>query len=602
MEQDIYQYILTEEANYQTSGVPIVDGYEWKMYEHVKLSTLYRDSKFSQGPDDGSRPYKNIIRPIRNVGLRSEGFDVKDIEPFVDNSDNYYKSFLVRKFHEKWARRNDIDTAIDESVESYFDYGGVLAMKGKEAKPDIMVLQQIAFVDQTDILSGPICFKMQFSVDQLLDYKDKWDNDAIDEVITASRAERATDSKVNIKAKTPGKYIELYVLHGMLPLCYLDENGSDDEYVRQMQVISYVKKENEDKKTGITLYKGREADGLFKVLLRDKIYGRALGFGGIEELFESQIWTNYNQIQIKQMLDQAADMILQTEDKAFQNKNKLKDREKGEVVVHAAGQPLTQVMYQPINFRLFERLTQDWELHARTTGSANDAQLGINPTSGTPFVLQQMVTSTGQGIHEYRRGKIATFWGEIYRDWVIPELVKEMNQGDEWLADLNLEEMQYIAEQISTKQSNAQAVDMVIKYFDKEGQAPEQADIDVFKEVIKKNFMKGGNKRFLELAKGELSKIPIDVEINIAGKQKNLGKIADGLTNIFRTVIAAPGILKDPGMAKLFNEIVEASGFSPVNFQGLEAGQPQAQQQLQTNQPQSSMPGQMPMQTPMMAQ
>jgi len=141
-------------------------------------------------------------------------------------------------------------------------------------------------------------------------------------------------------------------------------------------------------------------------------------------------------------------------------------------------------------------------LHARTTGSANDPQLGVEPSSGTPMGLQQIVVNQGQGLHDYRRGKIAIFWGEIYRDWVLPHLVDEMNQGDEWLADLDLSEMQFIAKQISTKKANKKAVDMAIKYFDKKGNAPTQEEIDAFREVIKKNFMDTGSKHFLEIENG----------------------------------------------------------------------------------------------------
>jgi len=132
---NVFEYITTEESAYQTTGVPIVDGYEWKMFEHIRLSTLYKNSKFSTGADDGNRPYKNIIRPILNVAYRSEGFDVKDIEAYVNDPDNYYKSFLVRKYHDKYAREYSLDTAIDESVETYVDYGGVLAKKVEGARP-----------------------------------------------------------------------------------------------------------------------------------------------------------------------------------------------------------------------------------------------------------------------------------------------------------------------------------------------------------------------------------------------------------------------------------------------------------------------------------
>jgi hypothetical protein len=580
MEQNIYDFIKTEESLFQTTGVPIVDGYEWKFFEHIRLSTLYKNSKFSTGADDGNRPYKNIIRPILNVAYRSEGFDVKDIEPFVNDKDNYYKSFLVRKFHDKWARDNDLDTFIDDLVESYVDFGGVICKNVNNKRPEVVPLQRLAFCDQTDILSGPICEKHQYSVDQLLEFKGKWNDDAIDEAITAARSEKTQQATIaGQKAETPGKYIEVYELHGMFPESWLNENGSDDKYTRQMHIITYTKSAElgKDNKNGVTLYKGKEKDGIYKVLLRDKIYGRALGFGGVEELFEAQVWTNYNEIQIKDMLDIASLMLVQTADKSFANSNKITDMVKGQIVSPKEGMPLTQVQITPINMQMFENKLAEWEQHARTTGSANDPQLGVEPASGTPMGLQQIVVNQGQGIHEYRRGKISTFVSEIYRDWILKYLVDEMNDGDEWMVDLDLEEMQFIAKQISTTAANRKAVDMVIKYFDEKGDAPTQEEIDAFKEVIKKNFMDTGSKHFLEIVKGELNKIPVDVFVNVAGKQKNLDKIITGLTNIFRTVLSAPQLLQDPGIAKLFNEIIEASGFSPVNFQGFAVAPAQPQ-------------------------
>jgi hypothetical protein len=576
--ETIYQYIANEETNYKTHGVPIIDGYEFKMYEHIRLSTLYKNSKFATGKDDGNRPYKNIIRPIVNVAYRSEGFDVKDIEAYVNDSENYYKSLLVRKYHSRFARKYDLDTFIDDIVESYVDYGLSLVKDINEVKPESVPLQRIAFCDQTDVLKGAICEKHAYSPDELLDFKDNWDSDAIDSAIAQAKAEKSNDGSEQ-KAKTPGKYIEVYELHGVFPETWLNEDGNPDKYSRQLHIVVLGNEKDNKDKNGITLFSGPEKELVYKALKRDPIYGRACGFGGIEELFESQIWTNYNEIQIKEMLDVAALMIIQTASKKFKGLNKITDLPKG-TIVDNDDKPLSMVDIRPINMAEFNNSLDRWELQARTTGSANDAQLGINPTSGTPFALQNLVTQSGQGIHEYRRGKIATFFGEIERDWILKRLVKEMNYGDSWLEELSMDEMQYIAESVSTKESNREAVRMAIRYFDKEGDAPTQEIIDTYKETMKKDWARGGNKRFIEIMKDEFKGIPVDVEVNVAGKQKNLGKVADGLTNIYRQVLSNPQALQNKGMADLFNQIVESAGFSPVDFQGLEEiQQPQQPQQ-----------------------
>jgi hypothetical protein len=284
------------------------------------------------------------------------------------------------------------------------------------------------------------------------------------------------------------------------------------------------------------------------------------------------------------MLDLASQMIVQTADKSFANKNKITDLAKGQILIHGDNQPLTQVMIQPINIVAFDNAVAQWQEQARTTGSANDAQLGAPPASGTPFALQNLVTYTGQGIHEYRRGKIATFLGEIYRDWLLKYLVDEMNQGHQWLDELDLNEMQYVANAVATEESNKAAVDMIIKYLDGKGEIPTQEIVDTFKNVTMASWLKDSNKKFIEVVENEFKNIPIDVEVSIAGKQKDLGKMAQGLTNIFRQIFANPSVLQNKGMADLFNQIVEASGLEPVNFAGMESQSAQTYAPMSYNQ------------------
>ena len=85
---------------------------------------------------------------------------------------------------------------------------------------------------------------------------------------------------------------------------------------------------------------------------------------------------------------------------------------------------------------------------------------------------------------------------------------------------------------------------------------------------------------------GEFKKTPFAVKVNIAGKQKDLALKADKLVNIFRQVVAAPQMLDDPRLADLFNQILEASGLSPIEM-GAERYQrpPQQQMPLRTTEP-----------------
>lgn len=562
--QTVFSFIKSEITNYQTLPVTVCEGYEWSMYKHNKLTVLYKNSQFETvGPD---RPFKNIGRPIMNLHYRAEGFDLKDIVLYVNEEKNYHKSFLIKKFHENWARENGMDSFIDEMVETYVDFGGVLVKKGKKI-PEVVPWQTIAFCDQTDILSGPICIRHYYSPDKLKEKESVGWGDAkngatvsIEDLITLSKAYKQSE-ETNKQSLTPGQQIEVFELHGVLPDYWLEKDGYEGkkgEYTRQMQIIGFYTKEDGDKEY-VCLYKGREEDP-FKFLKRDPIFGRALGCGGLEELFEPQVWINYDMIRITEMLDAASKMLLQTDDPSFKQKKNVKGLDNLSVLTMEEGKRLDMVPLTPPNIRLFETSVKEWEDHARVTGAANEAIMGEQPPAGTPFKLQDLITAEGHSLHEYRKGKLATFLDEIYRDWSMFDISKELLKGKNFMVDLDLEEMQEIVEKVAVNMTYKTNKERVLSGKDI---LPEEQ----LKEDIKKGFMKS-SKKFIEILKDEFKDVPVTVKTNIAGKQKYLANITDKMTNVFRAIVQNPNILANPAMAKLFNQIVESSGLSPIDFSG----------------------------------
>jgi len=568
---EIYSYIIQEENAYKTDRVPLATNWrDWNMSEHIDRSFTLKNSKFYQGTQDYRRPFNNIILPIANVNYRSEGFDVKDIDVYVDNRENYHQSFFARKFNKWWAKENKIDTAIDESVESYFDYGLVLVKNVNEARPEVVQLQQIAFCDQTDILSGPICLKHNMSISEILSYKGKWDDEAIDKAVLMSKfSKKRVDDEED--TKTPGKYVDVYEVEGMFPESWLgkEKMGEDwkdtGKYSLQTHIITYYVSPFDGKsKVGVTLFKGKRKKSIFKALKRDPIHGRACGRGGIEELFHAQIWTNYSELHISQMLETVSKVVLTTNSKKIKSMNNWSNIKQGQILDVGDGR-LEQLNIQPINKVAFDNFSNKWEQIARTIGSASDPQLGLNPTSGTPLGTTEIVTSQGMGIHEYRQGKIAEFWQEIYRDWVLPHMSEEINKGHKWLDELSLDEAQMFAESIAEKEVGKMMKNMILY----EGKNVTDEDKAVLKQTLKEVFLKSGSKRFLEVVKDEFRNLPMDVEVSIKGKQKNLAEAVSKLNSLFR-ILFTPGaiqaIQQSPELSGLLNEILEGSGMSPIKY------------------------------------
>lgn len=562
MNQQVYEYIQNEQTAYKTVRVPITTSYDWNMSEHIERCTNVANGWYHSGKNDGLRRYDDIVTPIINVAVRSEGFDVKDIVPFVNDIQNSYKSFLVKKRHPQWARKNELDTFIDDIVESSVIYDLVLVKNVNNVRPEVVPLQKIAFCDQTDIMSGPICLKHQYSVAELTKFKGKWNDEAIEEAIIMSKEEKVVMQANERTAKTPGKYIEVFELHGYLPESWLDEGGDPFKYVNQMHIVCYYTSKDGNK-NGITLFKGKtkEITNTFKSLVIRKIHGRACGKSIVETLFEPQVWMNYSAQRIQKLLASAINVFYSDSDEVANQK--LSSLPDNTILKIETGKNLGKLDGSPQNLTAFTNDQVNIQTQARILGSASEAQLGVNPTSGTPFALQNLVVQQGQGIHEYRQGKIATFVADVlYRDWILQYLVDDMNKGITFSEELTLDEMQEIADIIARNKAEQQIIEKIL-----EGELVNEATREQLIQTYKEQFAQGGSRKFFETIQGELEDIPLEVFVNIKGKQKNMAQEADKITNIIREVLRNPQAFQQvPGVGKAFNQLLENSGMSPIDF------------------------------------
>ena len=567
---NIFDFIRQQENEY-LKPVEIVDGYSWSMRDHIRRCFLYKNSQFEDKNEDRSmRPFKNIIRGILDVRYRTEGFDVKDIELYINDPGEYYKSFLIRKYHEKWALENGIDTFIDGMVESASDYGAALIKNIKGVRPEVVDLQTIAFCSQHNILSRPIGIKHYMSPDELRDMESagwgtKGASITLDDLITLTKDEQG---------KNNGD-IEIYEVHGVLPEKWLE--GTSEKGVRQIQVVAYYRKENGDEQ-GVTLFKSKSPKELFKIIIPDPIFNRTLGWGGIEALFEPQMWTNFSEIQMMEMLASASKILFKSTDPAFKTRNNLSGVSQMEVLTLQEGRDITQLDTAPRNLIVFESAVRKWQEQAQYIESSNEAVLGQPPTAGTPFKLFEAQQIEGKGTHLYRQGKYAVFMDVLYREWFLPHFAKEIVKDQKFLVELSADELQEVSASLVTYYTNEMLKESILN-----GELKTPEEIQAYKDEIKNQTLKS-NKKFVEILKNEMTDAPLKVKTNIAGKQKNLSLLTDKVVNVLRQFIATPEIRQDPAMLKLLNVILESSGLSPIIFGQYQPPQiPQQPQQPQMN-------------------
>ena len=571
---DIYQYILGEEAAFDQSIE--INGWQWNFKQHVKTSFYYLHGRLLNGNNDDT-PVKNIVRRIIKLQKTERDVDVKDINIYVDDPEAQHLSFLIKKYHDDvFVVENDIDTFIDDWLGNRIEYGGGLAKKGSEARPEVVDLQSVAFCDQTDMMKGPIAFKHFYNPAELMDMAEVgWGNpengattslQSLIDLSESYRVNQKTDGQQNL---TPGQYIEIYEVHGVLPSCYLDDSEFDGTYKRQLQIIGFYRTED-GKKTGETLFRKEIKQSLLKVTLQDKIYSRALGFGGVEELFEDQVWTNYSEIRKKEMLDAASKVILKAIGAEMKARypNGLKDMETLQIVELNQNEDLAQIDTTPRSLGLFEKWEAGWEEHAQGVGFATNPLLGEEAPSGTPFSAQERQVIQGKGPHVKEQGRFAKDLENLYREWIFPHIEEKIVNGARFLSELSTQEMQYVIDKLADSLTNKYVIEQIF-----DGTPVTQEEAEFYKQKVREDFAKKGNKHFLEALKGEFKKKHLRIKVDIKGKQKNLALFTEKLVNIFRQIIANPQafeqLMQIPEMSRTFNDILEHSGISPVYYSGL---------------------------------
>src|SRR4029077_14443304 len=480
----------------------------------------------------------------------------------------------------KWMKEINFDNLLNVMGQTRAKYGHVVVKKvERAAELQIHVVPwRDLITDQVDITDGPKVFRHHFTPAQLKTEGAKmgWHN--IDEAIeTAQKQQPATVTGKGRYNRTLGANIEVWEVDGVLPDSYLPDNadkeGADQTYSRQKHIV-VLDEHDKDEVDGVALFEGPSSEDPYKDLAWEKLPGRGLGVGVIEDLFEAQVWTNYSVKQKKDMLDLAGKIIFQAADGNVAAKNVLTDLENGAILNTAPNFPITQINNSPAGMGALSQLMEDWNTQAENMTSTYPAILGSTPPHGTAFRTVAAMNQEASAIFDYRREEMGIFIREIYRDWILPFLVKQIRRTTEFVGEMTPDEVQIISQLIAEYETKSMVKKTVLS-----GKPITQPQADAFKQSLIEAHVKAGTKRKFKFPKG-FFKSDYNVQVNTTGEQKDNQKLLAALFQIFQLVAQNPTVLQNPTIARLFNEIMETSGVSPALLTGASSSLPAPTNQM----------------------
>lgn len=571
--QSITDLVTTRQNTYIKGRANISQYVDYSQYETIGTIEAYLNSKHTSGSEDAlgrEKPFFNIVVAASNIWMRATDIDRKNIKFKATKVKHIIPSFLANIILQDWMKRTNFGAFLNDWGRTLARYGSAVT---KFVEKDGVLHINVApwnklITDQIDFESNVKIFKFYLTPAQLKlnkTYDQQVVKDLLDSVET-----RKTIGQQTID--TLADYIELYEVQGNLPVSMLTGNQEDDDtYADQIHIISY------SSKADFTLYSGKIKKQQYHKADLIKEDGRAMGIGAVEHLFQAQWMANHSIKLAKDQLELVSKIIYQTADKNYAGRNALTAIENGDIFIHEANSPLTQVNNTGHDLTSLQNFMVQWQNQAKEITSTPDAISGNTMPSGTAYRQVAILNQESHSLFELMTENKGIALEEMFREWIIPYIKTKLNTKDEIVAILDSQKIKQLdtwyLNTKATKIVNRKIIDEVLN-----GNivSKEQQDEMFNKESAELQAQLGqlGNTRYLKPSeiddatwKDIFKDFDWEIEVEVTNEQSDKEAMMTTLTTVLQTIAQNPNILQDPVMKTIFSKIVEATGaLSPIEI------------------------------------
>lgn len=576
MSDNIFKIVEQYEHDFLHTPVTIVDEYTFDQLSTIKENQRYYAGKFKSGDTDefGHKYFFNIGKPRVKNATKNIDLDSKDINVKAKQPGDYYKAWLMRRDIKQWMKKRKLGQIFNEMAQMTPKYGSFVLKKvgGEEI---------VRAVNLKNIKNDPTCKKLEESGWLIEDHYytpwelkkevDRgWDVNAIDKAIKSFRENRKENyvDEVNTQsdAKGSAQYILVKEFYGEVPENMFVENGSPDKFVLTNYIIVSAEKgsssqattDKEAQEQGLILYK-KEIDKIpYKDVHYDREEGRWLGVGIIEDLRDSQMMKNEEINQMMLALKLANLILFQTGDETIA-RNILTDLVNGDII--KAKTQISRIDTRNLGNAESQMISNEIKSLADQLSNSFEVTTGESLPSGTPFSLGSLINQNANKLFEFVRENMGMFLEEVFEEWIIPELSKDLNKKH-ILEISDAKEIKWVNERLKSNKM----WEAIKKFVLDEGRQPTQSEVDMAEQVLTER-LKIGENLYLDLPENfyDFDKA---VEVDVTGESENKLATLQSLATILQMVGGNPTLLENPAMKK----IMDISGFADVDFESENRG------------------------------
>ena len=540
---------INKEINdFQTRQIQIVPGLSFNQYETINKIYFYYNSKYVTGEtdDEGDKKFfYNINKNPCKIYSKAIDFDTKNIRLLTVGGGEPIKTWFMERDLKFWMRDKQFGKVLNRIFKEIPIFGSVV-LKIVDGEPFFVDLRNFVVEQAADCLdeSNYIIEIHNYTPADFRKIAKKmpWKESDVKEVIDKFHQMKDTS------------HIRLFERYGEVE----DEKGNWSYrriFLADVGLDEFDQSSNKTLERPGVLLSTEEWDGNpYWEFHADKMPGRWLGIGTVEELFEPQIAQNQNTNLQNKSSFWAALKVFQTRDPSI-NRNLMTDTRNGEVMnVENEITPINMASSE--NLAFFNQQDQRWMKNRDELTFSYDVVQGERLPAGTPLGSAQIAMTQTLSYFEMIQENIAMDVKEMLYQVIIPQFEKE--SSIEHTIRLVGKDLDEFADMVKNE--------MVMKEIIRQAVAgkgiPSEEEKNMVELAVISKIKK--DKELLEkIPKGFYKDIKYDVDIDITGESIDTRVKNATLFAILQAITADPTMTQDPTKKKILYYMAENGGINP---------------------------------------
>lgn len=596
----IFEAVRDARREFLDTHIELVDGVDFNQYEVVKKVHKYYSSHREKGDYETIKGvtrklvFFNINKWRCDVATKMIDQDMKNFvlipDPAPEMTDEQIvaldaKVSAFQKELKYWLKQTKMGAVLNDISRRLPIYGSYVLRKTKDGAEGVDLRKLINDQSAVSLDKGRYTIiRHEMSASDLRKMQGKWDNveDVIDRYCSLTLPQSYED-RDTLSQAAGSPFANVYEVFMEVPTEWLEGkeyfDGNKTDYVLARFILAGVDdlkidEQGQQYENGLVLFKEELSEFPLKEVHYNKIEGRWLGVGVVEDTFEDQRVVNAVKDAELKAYELSNLILFQTPDDTTQ-KNLLVDVDNGEMI--KAKNPINRLDNSNRALGEGQTISQAYELHADRMTFSQDVIRGEQAPGSTTATAVMNQVQQAASVYDYKSENVSLFLKYFIEDLVYPDLKRKLKKRHKFRYTGDTAEM----DKVRSTAFNFQAAQSM-----QQGIVPlDEMELEGARQDYMREMGSRGAQVWLDIEENWYDDLRFYMDLELSGESRNIQQQFQYGMQLLQLLAPNPQLFENPLLKRALYKVLSAMGMSISEFEAAE----QEYQEMKAQQQQQAM-------------